>query len=88
MKIENKKKFIGNKFNIWNQNSYIYKKINAFKNESKLPRSNSVGILINNNLNFGKNNNMFYKKNNNIGSNIINYNSSKNKNYNHNSFNI
>ena len=83
MKIDSKKKLLENKFNNGYKNNYIYKHINAFKNESKLGRSNSVGILINKNLNFGKNNT--YK--NNIP-NIINYNFSKNKNNNINFFNI
>ena len=85
MKIENKKKSIDGRFNNGGSN-YIYKNINAFKNDSKLSRSNSVGILLNKNLNFGKNNNNFSKKN--IGPTIINYNYSKNKNYKQNFFNI
>ena len=84
MKIENKKKSVDGRFN--GGNNYIYKNINAFKNDSKLSRSNSVGILLNKNLNFGKNKNNFNKKN--IGPTIINYNYSKNKNYNQNFFNI
>jgi hypothetical protein len=83
MKIENKKKSLDNRFNNGYQNNYIYKNINAFKKDNKLGRSNSVGILINKNLNFGKNN--FIKKN--VPS-IINYNFPKNKNNNLNFFNI
>ena len=84
MKMENKKKSVDGRLN--GGNNYIYKNINAFKNDNKLSRSNSVGILINKNLNFGKNNNNFNKKN--IGPTIINYNYSKKRNYNQNFFNI
>ena len=79
MKIETKKKQIENRFNVANQNSFIYKNINRI-NDNKLSRSNSVGMLINKNFNFGKNNNNFTKKS--LGPNIINYSHSKNKNYN------
>ena len=83
MKIENKKKSLDNRFNNGYQVNYIYKNINAFKKDNKLGRSNSVGILLNKNLNFGKNN--FNKKS--VPS-IINYNFPKNKNNNLNFFNI
>ena len=79
MIIENKKKSLDNKFKGGLHNSYI-KNINNY-NKNKLFRSNSVGLFINKNLNYGKNNNNnFYKKI--IGPNIFNYNNSKNKNYN------
>ena len=80
IKIENKKKALEKKFNLGHQNSYILKNINGIKSDNKMPRSNSVGMLLNQNLNFGKNNNMSRK---NIVSKAFYYNNMiKNKNYN------
>ena len=80
IKIENKKKSL-DQFKLGYQNGYIHKNINGFKIDNKLSRSNSVGILLNKNLNFGQNNNNFNRKN--FASNAFYFNNrSKNKNYN------
>ena len=51
---DNKKKSVDNYIKYANQNSYFNKRKNI-KQNNKINRSNSVGLLLNNNLNYGSN---------------------------------